>query len=74
MTTTFAIEMDDRNDNKYAKIHAHSCSDLIDPERVYAEPNLASLLDAVNDLTGWEYDISYLKISLAPCAKKLLVD
>lgn len=66
----FAIEEDDRDMDRYHRIHAAGCRHLRDPEPIGAAENLAELAEAAARITSEFDDPADVRAAAAPCVAR----
>lgn len=72
-----SVEEDDRDLNRYKKVHAYGCSGLRDFDRIHFDGG--TVADLMDELTGYavcdgpvESELPYFSDMLLPCARKAL--
>ena len=68
----FALEEDDRDMNRYHRIHAAGCRHLLDPEPLGAAENMTELAAAAARITSEFDDPADVYAAAAPCVARSL--
>ena len=66
----FALEEDDRDMDRYHRIHAAGCLHLRDPEPIGAAESMAELADAAARITSEFDDPADVYAAAAPCVAR----
>ena len=70
----FALEEDDRNMDRYHRIHAAGCLHLRDPNPIGAAENMIELAAAAARITSEFEDPADVYAAVAPCVARTLAD